>query len=73
MFWEMETELEIANRWRYLRQLLQEQLAQFEAGTLRIHAGDEDVSRAAIGRLKKEIEDFDGLICVSERRNAKKP
>jgi hypothetical protein len=69
----METELEIADRWRYLRQLLQEQLAQFEAGTLKIHEGVENVSPAAIRRLRKEIEDFDGLIRVSERRNAKAP
>jgi hypothetical protein len=69
----METELEIANRWRYLRQLLQEQLAQFEAGTLQLHSGPKNVSLAAIERLKKEIEDFDGLIRVSERRNAKQP
>jgi hypothetical protein len=69
----METELEIANRWRYLRQLLHEQLAQFEAGTLQIHAGDENVSKAAIARLKREIDDFDGLISVSDRRNAREP
>ena len=69
----METELEIANRWRYLRNLLQEQLAQFEAGTLQIHEGTENVSGTAIERLKQEIEDFDGLIGVSERRNAQKP
>lgn len=67
----METELEIANRWRYLRQLLQEQLAQFEAGSLQIHEGADNVSGAAIERLKREIEDFDGLIRVSERRKAK--
>ena len=69
----VEIELEIANRWRYLRQLLQAQLAQFEAGTLQIHAGTEDVSGAAIERLKNEIEDFDGLIRVSERRHANRP
>lgn len=73
MFSRMETELEIADRWRYLRQLLQEQLAQFEAGTLQLHSGAKNVSLAAIERLKKEIEDFDGLIRVSERRNAKRP
>ena len=70
MFAGMESEFEIANRWRYLRQLLQEQLAQFETGSLQIHEGADNVSGAAIERLKREIEDFDGLICVSERRNA---
>ena len=49
------------------------QLAQFEAGTLQLHSGPRNVSLAAIERLKKEIEDFDGLIRVSERRNAKQP
>lgn len=67
----METELEIADRWRHLRQLLHEQLAKFEAGTLQIHSGGDDVSGAAIERLKKGIEDFDGLIRMSEKRNAK--
>jgi hypothetical protein len=69
----METEPEIADRWRYLRQLLQVQLARFEAGSLQLHEGADNVSLAAIKRLKQEIEDFDGLIRVSERRNAKTP
>lgn len=67
----METELEIANRWRYLRQLLREQLAKFEAGTLQIRSGADNISGAAIDRLKREIEDFDGLIRRSETRHAK--
>ena len=67
----METEAEIAARWRYLRQLLIEQLAKFESGKLQIHAGEDNVSAGAIERLKREIEDFDGLIRVIERRNAK--
>jgi hypothetical protein len=67
----METQAEIVTRWRYLRQLLIEQLAKFEGGELQIHSGADNVSQAAIARLKREIEDFDGLICVSERRDAK--
>jgi hypothetical protein len=65
----METQAEIVTRWRYLRQLLIEQLAKFESGELRIHSGVENVSEGAIERLKREIEDFDGLIAVSERRD----
>lgn len=67
----METQAEIVTRWRYLRQLLIEQLAKFESGELKIHSGAENVSVGAIERLKREIEDFDGLISVSERRGAK--
>ncbi|MGH6955390.1 MAG: hypothetical protein ACREEW_01845 [Caulobacteraceae bacterium] len=66
----METQAEIVTRWRYLRQLLIEQLANFESGHMTIHEGAEDVSKRAIERLKREIDDFDGLIGVSERRDA---
>ncbi|HWF76015.1 MAG TPA: hypothetical protein VN694_02450 [Caulobacteraceae bacterium] len=66
----METQAEIVTRWRYLRQLLIEQLAKFESGDLKMHSGAENVSETAIERLKREIEDFDGLIGVSERRDA---
>jgi vacuolar-type H+-ATPase subunit E/Vma4 len=66
----MESQAEIVTRWRYLRGLLIEQLTKFESGELKIHSGAEDVSEGAIGRLKREIEDFDGLIRVSERRDA---
>jgi hypothetical protein len=66
----METQAQIVTRWRYLRQLLIEQLAKFETGELTIHSGPENVSHGAIARLKREIEDFDGLIGVSERRDS---
>lgn len=62
----METKAEIAHRWRYLRQLLHEQLARFEAGSLHVHAGGEDVSANSILRLKGEIDEFDRLIEMSE-------
>ena len=68
----METEAEIAARWRYLRQLLIEQLAKFESGNLQIHSGEDNVSAGASERLKREIEDFDGLIRVIEKRNAQR-
>ena len=67
----METEAEIAVRWRHLRQLLTEQLARFESGALQIHSGDDNLSAGAIDRIKREIEDFDGLIRVIERRITK--
>jgi hypothetical protein len=69
----METQAEIVTRWRYLRQLMIEQLAKFESGELKIHSAAENVSQGAIERLKREIQDFDGLIAVSERRDAKGP
>ena len=69
----METDLEIANRWRYLRKVLQEQLAQFEAGALQLHSGTENISKAAIDHLRKEIDDFDGMIRMSEKRAARRP
>ena len=66
----METPAEIADRWRYLRQLLHEQLARLEKGTLQMHSGGDNVSAGAIAHLKREIEDFDGLIHMSDKRNA---
>ena len=69
----METQAEIVTRWRYLRQLLIEQLAKFESGHLQIHEGAKNVSEGAIERLKREIEDFDGLISVSENRDRREP
>ncbi len=68
----METQAEIVTRWRYLRGLLIDQLAKFESGELKIHSGAENVSERAIERLRREIEDFDGLIGVSERRDAQR-
>jgi hypothetical protein len=66
----METEAQIAERWRYLRQVLNEQLAHFESGSLKLHSGGDNVSAGVIARLKREIEDFDRLIRRSENRSA---
>lgn len=66
----METPAEIRERWRYLRDLLIDQLSRFESGTLQIHSNDEDVSAAAIKRLKQNILDFDNLISRSEARES---
>jgi len=64
----METPAEIRNRWRYLRDLLLEQLGRFEEGTLQLHADGVDVSASAIAKLKRNIQDFDELIARSEAR-----
>ena len=64
----METEAEIRDRWRYLRNLLMEQLSRFESGALQLHSNDVNVSAEAIARLKSNIEDFDQLIARSEAR-----
>ncbi len=65
----METPVEIRERWRYLRDLLIEQLERFEAGSLKIHSNDVDVSHGAIVKLKSHIKDFDELIARSEARD----
>ena len=64
----LESPAEILHRWRYLRDLLMDQLARFESGALRIRANDADVSGDAIARLKQNIRDFDTLISRSEAR-----
>lgn len=64
----VETPAEIEQRWRYLRDLLIEQLERFEAGVYTLHANREDVSAGAIAKLKRNILDFDQLIHRSEVR-----
>lgn len=64
----MQNPKQIADRWRYLRDLLQAQLARVEDGSLQIHASGVNVSQGAAARLKKEIEDFNGMIRMSDRR-----
>jgi hypothetical protein len=64
----METPAEIRERWRYLRDLLIDQLSRFETGVLKLHAGDKDVSAKAIATLKQNINDFDVMITRSEAR-----
>jgi hypothetical protein len=66
--WAMETPAEIRERWRYLRDLLIEQLGRFESGALQLHSQDANVSLGAIARLKRNIQDFDELIAQSEAR-----
>jgi len=65
----METPVEIRERWRYLRDLLIEQLSRFESGLLQLHSDDVNVSPDVIVRLKREILDFDQMIARSEARD----
>jgi len=64
----METPSEIRERWRYLRDLLIEQLGRFESGALQMHSNDVNVSTDAIAKLKQNIMDFDQMIARSEAR-----
>ncbi len=66
----METPAEIRQRWRYLRDLLLDQLDRFETGALQLHSNDENLSASAIAKLKQNILDFDTLIARSEARDA---
>lgn len=64
----METPTEIRERWRYLRDLLIDQLGRFESGAMRLHQAGIDVSPDAIATLKKNILEFDQMIVRSEKR-----
>lgn len=66
----METPADIEQRWRYLRDLLIQQLDRFENGVLTLHSNDQDVSGEAIAKLKRNILDFDELIHRSQVRAA---
>jgi hypothetical protein len=66
----METQAEIRVRWRYLRDLLIEQLGRFESGAIQMREAGVDVSTDAISILKQNIIDFDALISGSESRDA---
>jgi hypothetical protein len=69
----METPEEIRVRWRYLRDLLINQLGRFEDGAMQMHAGGENTSPDVISHLKQNILDFDTLIARSEARSAADP
>ena len=69
----METPAEIRERWRYLRDLLINQLERFESGAMQMHSGGEDVSPGAIVMIKRHIREFDELIDRSEKRDPDVP
>jgi hypothetical protein len=61
---------EIRVRWRYLRDLLIEQLDHFERGIVHLHEAGVNVSSDAIWLLKQNIQEFDTLIAHSEAKDA---
>ena len=67
----MESRSEVVQRWRYLRDLLIDQLSRFESGVMKMHSDNVDVSAGAgaIVKLKQNIIDFDTLIHRSEMRD----
>jgi len=67
----MESHSDVVQRWRYLRDLLINQLERFESGAMKMHSDDVDVSAGAIVKLKQDIIDFDTLIHRSEMRGDK--
>ncbi|HUO22036.1 MAG TPA: hypothetical protein VMU59_05920 [Caulobacteraceae bacterium] len=67
---QMESSAEIRERWRYLRDLLTEQLERFQSGALQLHSHDLNISPDVIIRLKREIRDFDQMIARSEARDS---
>ncbi|HWE47906.1 MAG TPA: hypothetical protein VG407_17945 [Caulobacteraceae bacterium] len=69
----MESQAEIRERWRYLRDLLTEQLGRFESGAMQMHSDDENVSPGAIVMIRRHIKEFDELIARSEAREPPTP
>lgn len=65
----MEAHSEVVKRWRYLRDLLIDQLDRFETGAMKMHSDNVDVSARVITKLKQNILDFDTLIHRSEVRD----
>jgi hypothetical protein len=65
----METPEEIRVRWRYLRDLLIEQLGRFESGAIHLHEAGVNVSTDAIWILKQNIQEFDTLTSESVARD----
>ncbi len=65
----METQAEIRDRWRYLRDLLITQLDRFETGAMQMHSDGENVSAGAVVMIKRHIREFDELIARSEKRD----
>lgn len=60
----MQTPAQAQQRWRFLRDLLRDQLARFEGGTLHVRSNAVDVSASTIATLKREVAEFDRLILM---------
>jgi hypothetical protein len=69
----METEAEILQRWRYLREMLLQQLSMFETGALSLRSSDRDVAPLRIDELKRQISEFDRLIADAVRKSGRLP
>jgi hypothetical protein len=65
----MQTPEELRVRWRYLRDLMIEQLGQFESGAMQMREAGVNVSTDAIWVLKQNIHEFDKLISDSEAKD----
>jgi hypothetical protein len=57
-----ETQEQVVQRWRQLREMMIQQLDMFESGGLTLHSNATDVSLSAIRDLKDSIREFDALI-----------
>lgn len=69
----MQTPAQIQQRWRFLRDLLQDQLGRFEGGTLHVRSNTVDVSASAIATLRREVAEFDRLILAGPANAAVVP
>ena len=61
----METQEQIIQRWRDLREMLIRQLEMFESGALTLRSNDVNISLDAIADLKRSILEFDALVSGS--------
>jgi hypothetical protein len=62
----MESQAEVVQRWRDLREMLLGQLAMFENGRLSLHSNDMDVAPLRVDELRREIREFDRLIAAED-------
>jgi hypothetical protein len=66
----MRADPTVVERWRYLREILTQQLDRFEDGSLSLKSGSVDVSGRAIAKLQREILEFDALISEDDAKVA---
>ena len=66
----METDVEVVQRWRDLREMLIQQLDMFESGALTLRSNGVNISANAIADLRRSILEFDALIARDKPDNA---
>lgn len=66
----METDAEVAQRWRDLREMLIQQLDMFESGALTLRSNGVNISASAMADLRRSILEFDALIAKEKPDNA---